>query len=388
MTTETQPDHPASAGSTVVVGLIADAGLPATVAARLADGLPAVLTVQISNQVDWRVHTRCDPLLLDENGLIPMLNLADELKPVHHWDVLVLLTDLPRRAGTQPIVSDFSISRGVGLVSLPALGAVRLKHRTRNLLVHLIGHLLEEQLGLDPEPRRHSPSGRFTGRVGDLLAPTRHIQSDDDGIEMHLALTGLRGRLRLLGGMVRDNRPWKLVPHLSSATAAAAATAAYGLITSSFWSMADSLSPLRLALINVVAIGAMAIWLLVYNHLWERPAERTDREKAVLYNVATLLTLFLGVTAMYVILYALTLLAAASLIDSNYLQSQLHHVVGVFDYAKLVWLTSSVGIVAGALGSSLESEDAIRKSTYSKREQERRARNLEGADDADGYRAP
>jgi squalene cyclase len=96
---------------------------------------------------------------------------------------------------------------------------------------------------------------------------------------------------------------------------------------------------------------------------------------------------FLGVTAIYVILYALTLLAAASLIDSNYLQSTLHHVVGITDYAELVWLTSSVGIVAGALGASLESEEAIRKATYSKREQERRARNLDRADDADGYRA-
>jgi hypothetical protein len=57
--------------------------------------------------------------------------------------------------------------------------------------------------------------------------------------------------------------------------------------------MADALSPLRLALINVLAIVAMAIWLLIYNHLWERPAGRTEREKAVLYDASTLLTLFL-----------------------------------------------------------------------------------------------
>jgi hypothetical protein len=141
-----------------------------------------------------------------------------------------------------------------------------------------------------PSPRRHSPHGRFTGRLGDLLAPTKHIHSDDDGIDMHLALTGLRGRLRLLAGMVRGNRPWKLVPHLSTATAAAAAAAAYGLVTNNFWNMADALSPLRLALINVLAIVAMASWLLIYNHLWERPAGRTEREKAVLYDASTLLT--------------------------------------------------------------------------------------------------
>jgi hypothetical protein len=158
-----------------VVGLVADEGLPAAVAARLTDELPGVLTDQLSDRADWQVQARCDPLLLDENGLIPMLDLADEYKAAHDWDLLVLLTDLPRRAGTQPIVSDFNTSRGVGLVSMPALGALRLKCQTRDLVVHLIGHLVEEQLGLDPEPRRHSPHGRFTGRLGDLLALTRHI---------------------------------------------------------------------------------------------------------------------------------------------------------------------------------------------------------------------
>jgi hypothetical protein len=37
------------------------------------------LAHQISDQVDWQVHALSDPLLLDENGLIPMLDLADQL---------------------------------------------------------------------------------------------------------------------------------------------------------------------------------------------------------------------------------------------------------------------------------------------------------------------
>jgi CobB/CobQ-like glutamine amidotransferase-like protein len=178
-------------------------------------------------------------------------------------------------------------------------------------------------------------------------------------------------RLRLLAGMVADNRPWRLVPHLSSATAAAAATAAYGLITTTFWDMADSLSTLRLALISVVAVVAMVIWLLAYNHLWTRAGSRVEKEKMVLYNLSTMVTLSIGVACMYVILYFVTLLGAAVLIDSRYLQSRLGHPVSVADYARLVWLTCSVGIVAGAVGSSLESEEAVRQATYSTREQQR-----------------
>lgn len=194
---------------------------------------------------------------------------------------------------------------------------------------------------------------------------------------MHLCLVGVRGRLRLLAGMVRDNRPWRLVPNLASATAAAAATAAYGMFTSNFWNMADSLAPTRLALIAVAAVAAMTAWLVTYNHLWDRPATVGEREKAVLYNLATLLTVLIGVGIMYLLLYGVSLLSAAALIDSGYFGRQLHHPVAIGDYARLVWLTSSVGIVAGALGSSLESEEEVRRATYGARESERRARARE-----------
>src|SRR4029079_12381667 len=100
----------------------------------------------------------------------------------------------------------------------------------------------------------------------------------------------LRGRSQLLAGMILDNRPWRLVPHLAGATAAAAATAAYGLFTTSFWNMADALPSWRLGLISAVAIAAMATWLLLYNRLWEKPSRRSDREKALLYNASTLVT--------------------------------------------------------------------------------------------------
>jgi hypothetical protein len=69
----------------------------------------------------------------------------------------------------------------------------------------------------------------------------------------------------------------------------------------------------------------MATWLLTYNRLWERPAEPAEREKALLYNLSTVLTLSIGVACMYAILFVLTLLAAAALIDSGFLQVTLRH---------------------------------------------------------------
>jgi hypothetical protein len=72
-------------------------------------------------------------------------------------------------------------------------------------------------------------------------------------------------------------------------------------------------------------------------------------------------------------LYVLALAAALAVIDAGYLHARLGQPVGIATYATIVWLASSMGIVAGALGSSLDSEEAVRQATYSRRERERQA---------------
>jgi hypothetical protein len=355
----------------VVVGVLVDEGLPEQVITAIADDLPGVFAARVSGETRWRVEHRVEPLLLDEDGDIPMRTLSQRHRQDRGWDLLVLVTDLPRRAGTKPVVAGIDAEHGVAMISLPALGAVRVRRRVRALLIRVVRQLVSRRFGIDGD--RRGPGA--VARLREALAPTQRISGRHHAAVTHLALVGLRGRVRLLAGMVRDNRPWRLVPHLAGATAAAAGTAAYGIITSSFWKLADALSPLRLAAITVVTVLVMTVWLMVYNHLWDRPSELAERRKALLYNVSTAITLAVGVACMYVILFVLALLAAAVLIDSGYFAQTLGHPVGVGSYLNLVWLCSSVGIVAGALGSSLEDEETVRNATYSRRERERQERN-------------
>ncbi|MGV9293933.1 hypothetical protein [Amycolatopsis sp. NPDC003676] len=355
----------------VAVGVLADGGLPEQVIATIADELPEVFAARVDGRTRWRVEHEADRLPLDEDGDIPMRTLSRRHRQDRGWDLLVLVTDLPRRAGTDPVVAGVDVEHGVAMISLPALGALLVRRRARALLVRVVRQLVSPQLGTDGDRGRRAT----LARLRETLAPTRRLPGERHPSATHLALVGLRGRLRLLAGMVRDNRPWRLVPHLAGATAAAAGTAAYGIITSSFWKLADALSPLRLAAITVVAVLVMTVWLTVHNHLWDRPSEAAQQRKALLYNVSTATTLAIGVVCMYAILYVLALLAAAVLIDSGYFAQALGRPVGAGSYLSLVWLCSSVGIVAGALGSSLEDEETVRNATYGRRERERQERN-------------
>ncbi|RJQ66989.1 hypothetical protein D5S17_35000 [Pseudonocardiaceae bacterium YIM PH 21723] len=359
----------------VTVGVLADEGLPHQVIRSIAEELPDTFASLVSGRTRWRVEHDAVQLPLDEDGDIPMRTLSEQHRRHRGWDLLVLVTDLPQRAGTRPVVAGVDVEEGVALISLPALGAVLVRRRVRALLVRVVRSLLSRS-GIDGE---HDVGP--AERLREALVPTKLLTDQRRSSTTRVALVGLRGRLRLLAGMVRDNRPWRLVPHLAGATAAAAGTAAYGIITSSFWKLADALPSLRLAAIMVVTVLIMTVWLTVYNHLWDRPSGSTERRTALLYNVSTATTLAIGVTCMYAVLFVLALLAAAVLIDSGYFAQALGHRVGVGTYLNLVWLCTSVGIVAGALGSSLEDEETVRSATYGRRERERQERHRRAGED-------
>ncbi|RCG14881.1 DUF2267 domain-containing protein [Streptomyces reniochalinae] len=358
-----------------------DPGLPSEVAAALAvDRLPRLLHQHVASGT-WRVEVEARTLPLDENGVLPLLRLAGD-RTEDNTDLLVYLTDLPRGSVVRPVLADISTRRRAALVSLPATGSFRLRRHLGQALLHVAYRLHHghgrnvARSGAGKEGEAEVPRPQRLRRAPATWGwPLKEVFSGEEGIDTSLVLTGWRGRTRLLCGMVRTNRPWRLVPHLASATAAAAATAAFGIFYSSIWQMADALSVARLVLITVLSLAGMVSWLLFYNHLWDSPHGHRAPQDTVLYNASTLITLALGVGCMYLLLYALTLLAGLVVIDAGFLQSKLGHPAGLGDYATLAWLACSMGTVAGALGSSLDSETAVRQATYSRREQERQARN-------------
>ncbi|MCD2186933.1 hypothetical protein [Actinomycetospora soli] len=356
----TAPDEPAA--PQLVVGLLADPGLATDLVDRVAADLPATLGSALPDH-RWRVETASGPVGLDSEGLLPMLRRGAALRRDHNWDVVVLVTDLPRRAGTQPLVSDYGSDECVALVSLPALGAFRLQIRLRRAVVDLVEGLVGH-----PAARPASAARRLR-----VAPPVVRVASEEPGIDSHLALQGTRGTLRLLGGLVRANRPWRLVPSLSPALAAASAGAAFGVFYSNIWQLAAALSVPRLSVVAVLAVTAMAAWLVVDNGLWERAAARRYRPEAALFNAATTATIGVGVACMAALLVVLTTAAALLVIPPSLLPGPDGWPEVLPVYLRLGVLSGSMGIVAGALGSGLTSPEAVRQAAYSTREQQRRA---------------
>lgn len=75
--------------------------------------------------------------------------------------------------------------------------------------------------------------------------------------------------------------------------------------------------------------------------------------------------------------------AALILIPEHYLAGELEHEVSWVNYLDLTWLATSMGIMAGAVGSSFDDDEAIRDATYSLRESERRSQFKQEQAEAD-----
>jgi hypothetical protein len=198
------------------------------------------------------------------------------------WDMAVCITDAPLRIGTRPVVADASATHGVALISLPALGAVQTRRRARDAVIRLVDGLVGESLELGERgPRRRA---RVSHRIASLAAPIRAVEPPDDDVDLRFVAAVVRGNVRLLAGMVRANRPWRLIVRLSRALAAAAAAVVFALVTSDLWVLADALNWLRLLVLTVLSVGATVLWLIVSHRLWETRQGRGSRQQTVLFQ--------------------------------------------------------------------------------------------------------
>lgn len=321
----------------VRVGLVADPAAPTEIAQGMADLSPP------DGGVAWDITVVSEPFTTgSENLRTAMDRLRDQARD-RDWDLVVGLTELPLHDGDgRHVLADTDPDRRTAVLSLPALGGLRVHAHARRAVRSLVATMA--QPGEDDEHR--------------------------------VVLPRLRGRWRLLLGMVLANRPWRLVPGLKSALVAALATGAVATINSTVWVLADSLSWWRLVVASIASVTLVAAWLVIDGGLWDRPEDDSPqaRERSRLYNASTVLTLLAGVAICYVALYVVNLAWALFVLDPEVMGGYVGSTLGYGDLLVLAWFVASAATVGGGLGSGLESDGAIRAAAYSKREEERRDR--------------
>jgi hypothetical protein len=319
------------------VGLVADPAAPTDIAEGMAD-----LSPQDGSET-WDITVVSEPFTTGSEDVETAVGRLQEQARHRNWDLVVGLTELPLHdhEGRHLLVETDPEQR-TAVLSLPALGGLRMRTRARRAV--------RSQVSAMADPNTKD--------------------------EHRVTLPHGRGRWRLLLGMVLANRPWLLVPGLKSALLAALATGAVATINSTVWLLAGSLSWWRLVVATVASIALVVAWLVIDGGLWDRPDDDSPqaRERSRLYNASTLLTLITGVLICYLALYVVNLAWAFFVLDPAVVGGYLHVSLGYGDLFVLAWLVASAATVGGGLGSGLESDEAIRAATYSKREEDRRDR--------------
>ncbi|MFE6133169.1 hypothetical protein ACFQ6Q_33650 [Streptomyces sp. NPDC056437] len=361
-----------SSQGVTVVALLADPDAPTEIAQRIARILPARLADKSGQGRRFDVEVVSEPFTSGAEDLPTLMRRIMDRGRAENWDIVIALTDLPLLSHGRKLVVDLSHEHGLALLSLPPLGGLRLQTKVGRVVeaavLGLVGPQATETEGPAPSPALLGP---FAGRLTPIHpSPV----GEEETADLRYVVSGLRGYLRVLFGMVRANRPWRLVPGLSKALAAALATGAIATLDSTVWSLAGALSAPRLVIAMVGSLGIMIGWLIVDGELWHRSTElsREARQRARLYNASTVMTVGIGVLVCYGGLIVINLLWALFILNDQVFASTTRTPLDATEYLTLSWFVASIATVGGALGSGLESDEAIRAAAYSKREQERR----------------
>ena len=315
-------------------------GLPEEVSAGIADDLAEDLR-EAYGALGWRTEFVVDRLAAPPVETAELVEAARRALLQRGWDFAVAVTDLPLRHGSRPVSRHVSRTHGVALVSLPALGPLHLKRRLRRVLRELAGELVA---------------------AGRSLREVAADAEDDSGFFYVPAV--ILGHLRLLAGMVRANRPWRLAAKLYGVLAAAFAASAYGIVASDVWRLSAALSWWRLLAVCLVSLAVTIAAVIVAHELWERAPDSRVRAQVLLFNVTTVLTVTIGIASLYAALFMLVLACAILVIAAPLLGDALGHDASARDYVMLAWFSASFATVAGALGTVLESDTAVREAAY------------------------
>lgn len=382
------------------LGLIAAPELPKEICDEMAEELPDLLKNYVDDRRNWEVEVILDPFAGVIEKSEPVIEEAQKHKQKYEWDYALCFTDLPIVDGKKLVIADASSDREIGLISLPSLGAMPMRKRVREAMMQLVNEMHhgsseedrerqneriaenQEQLEDHEDEYSHQVRGRGSrelmgSRLYERFSPIKRTVYSNKKESQHVrfyANLNMRGRTRLLSGMVLANRPWTIFPAFKRVIALAFATGAYGLIFPSFWMLSDTYGFWRFLAVMFTAMAAMTVWFIAAHGLWEKEAKAESKFLVRSYNKATASTIGIAIIHYYIILFVMFLVVSLLFIPTTQLGVNLQGTVTFATYLKISWLACTVATLGGALGAGLESEETVLKATYGYRQRIRNER--------------
>lgn len=315
--------------------------------------------------VEWELSVTAGTLAAGDSDTIDVLEAARDVKLEKEWDFAIVLTRAVILDGREPALTQVSPVHGVGLVALPdsTEGALESVYSAGTddpvVLAGTVAQVPGVLLGWNPEDGRED----FVRRARQTSIAREERAG---GNTASFAGRILLKNLGLLSALILATRPWKLAVTLSRAMTAAAATGVITLITTDLWLLATAYSTVKLLALALASIGIVAATLIIGAELWERPRSRKERGRVALFNIATTVSVSIGVLTFHLALFALSWTAALVLVDSGVFSTVIAAPVGMVQYAQLGLFTAVLATVGGALGAGLENDDVVRAAAFTR----------------------
>lgn len=362
----------------ITVGLIPSPDMPHKMINKIYDDLPKEIRHQTGKNDEWHFEKHIASIVGTAEHMDKAMDIATNMKKQKEWDYAICITDLPNLSNNKTVVCDIDIANQIALISLPALGAINLKQKLRHFISSVIQYMNSNGSDTTLFNRRHFKLTKFK----------TVIPNEEDKNKNHIRIIStspLLGWLHLISGMTFANEPWSTIFDFKKIISVSFATGTYISIFSTPWDISLDYDYWRFVLLMLMSIFGMVGWLIYSYHLWEVKNPKTQKLYRYIYNFTTLttltmITLFNFIT-LFILLTISTLLFVPPDLFSNWtsLGSKQPTVV---NYINLIWFITSLGILAGAMGSTVENADKIKRATYSFR-QYYRNKQLEQENDDD-----
>jgi hypothetical protein len=333
----------------------------------------------LSEQFRWEMPFVKEPRFAPHGALDPLalLELGVHEKLSRRWDyaLVIVPNDLVPRDRLFALGVPSSALE-VAVLSSACLGAAaQLAQRLAALALHLLGHLWgldhakhgsmrpptdEHDLHLVPFPDQQRTA--FASRFAEASNTRLEEQARRWGRMSFYWNTLLIAPRELLDD-VWDYAPWKLPLRMGRLTAAAAVSTVFLLLDSGAWAVGINAPVLNLILSGLLSVLGATLFVFWGQQLGQLSRSAGWREQAIRTRIVVFCTLLVGMTALWVTIFAVSWLAAFW-VPHAVLAEWTETMPTPLVLARHAAFMALLGVLASAFGGNLEEETEIKADLF------------------------